>query len=529
MKSEIARGLIKENSDTQYISYVLENSDFFYITGFKVLQSQEQNGYIKCSKLSHNGKIKLVYDVSSYSSLESILPSINTNIFTNILIKIISAINEVKNNGFIQPENIAISFDKVFVDVSNYKVYLIYLPINSNDSSYNIAEELGGNINMAICRYPRLSASFLTKLVSDIKTNNINIETVYKILSDSIASETRTNSNLSKINDNNPMNQQWNNKTDVYGVQNNINQATSGFNNQQYNNNQSSYNSQQSMQTNTYSQQQGMQTNTYSQSQNTNQYSEGTSNFNSTNNSSQNGYVASQYENNNLSSSASNNQGNNSRTNSASNTKSETRQSGNNGLVKGLIVGAIQIVSLILIVLAVAVDFIDVVKYVLIAVTAVIDIVASTLIIVFAFKKKDKKKTKKNNKTVSNNAANSSSNSYFTPVSEDSNTQLLDDIVVGDMCLVGMNTPEKVEIRIGKGEFYIGKSPENDAEISFNKAISRRHCKIVFKNGEYYICDAGSSNGTYVNGMRCSQDLVKIGKGDIIKLANSDFMFKQIS
>ena len=76
-----------------------------------------------------------------------------------------------------------------------------------------------------------------------------------------------------------------------------------------------------------------------------------------------------------------------------------------------------------------------------------------------------------------------------------------------------------------QSEFVIGKNPALvDGPITFNKAISRIHCKIVKEGEGYRICDLNSANGTYVNGERLEPNEQRIiKKGDIVRLANSDF------
>lgn len=90
---------------------------------------------------------------------------------------------------------------------------------------------------------------------------------------------------------------------------------------------------------------------------------------------------------------------------------------------------------------------------------------------------------------------------------------------------VAMNAPTRVEIQIAKEEFIIGKKPELvDGVVSFNKMISRKHCKITRQNGNYYLTDLASANGTFVNGERLQPHTPHLIKnGDIIKMANSDF------
>lgn len=91
--------------------------------------------------------------------------------------------------------------------------------------------------------------------------------------------------------------------------------------------------------------------------------------------------------------------------------------------------------------------------------------------------------------------------------------------------ITAMNTPERVEIIVNKNEFVIGKKPELcDGVISFNKMISRSHCKIQKSGNQYTITDLQSANGTYINRVRLQPNRpYPINNGDIIGLANSAF------
>lgn len=82
-----------------------------------------------------------------------------------------------------------------------------------------------------------------------------------------------------------------------------------------------------------------------------------------------------------------------------------------------------------------------------------------------------------------------------------------------------------VSFNINSNEFVIGKSADKvDGLITFNKAISRVHCKIIYQNGNYYIIDLGSANGTYVNSKKLQvQSPEPINNGDKVRLANVDF------
>lgn len=91
--------------------------------------------------------------------------------------------------------------------------------------------------------------------------------------------------------------------------------------------------------------------------------------------------------------------------------------------------------------------------------------------------------------------------------------------------MVAMNAPGHFEIVLDRDTLTIGKKEDMvDAVISFNKMISRKHCKITRQYGAYYVTDEGSANGTYVNKVRLSPNHpTPIKKGDVLRLADSDF------
>ncbi|MBC7329208.1 FHA domain-containing protein [bacterium] len=76
---------------------------------------------------------------------------------------------------------------------------------------------------------------------------------------------------------------------------------------------------------------------------------------------------------------------------------------------------------------------------------------------------------------------------------------------------------------IMKEEFTIGRAEDRDLTI-LDKAVSRRHCKIVLEDDGYYILDEGSTNGTFVSGMRVARE--KLKNGDIIQVGESKLRFE---
>ncbi|WML41268.1 DUF6382 domain-containing protein [Neobacillus sp. OS1-2] len=91
--------------------------------------------------------------------------------------------------------------------------------------------------------------------------------------------------------------------------------------------------------------------------------------------------------------------------------------------------------------------------------------------------------------------------------------------------LLTLTTQEK--ITIAKDVFKLGRDPKNADYQSSNKAVGRIHAHILTENGEYFLKDNRSTNGSFVNDIKLAKsEKVKIKHEDRITLANEEFVFK---
>lgn len=137
-------GILQEMRCGTNVSYVLSDSNLFFLTGFKVLQGLEKNGFLRCVKASLNGKIQLVYlthtDNTELKSLKAMMTSIDASAFAVILRNWVAGIAYAKTVGFLHCPNIVTAIDHVFVDPKTYEVYQIYLPIMEFCAAEDILE-----------------------------------------------------------------------------------------------------------------------------------------------------------------------------------------------------------------------------------------------------------------------------------------------------------------------------------------------------------------------------------------------------
>lgn len=88
-------------------------------------------------------------------------------------------------------------------------------------------------------------------------------------------------------------------------------------------------------------------------------------------------------------------------------------------------------------------------------------------------------------------------------------------------------TPDRPELKIGRS--YKNTVPDIDlGPYGGSKAgVSRRHGRLLFKDEQWFIEDLGSTNGTFVNGVRIPvQQLTPLKSGDVIRCGQIELELK---
>lgn len=116
------------------------------------------------------------------------------------------------------------------------------------------------------------------------------------------------------------------------------------------------------------------------------------------------------------------------------------------------------------------------------------------------------------------------------PAEDDDKTELFvvepSEQTMGHPILIRVLTEEV--IRINKSVFRIGKDANCvDYVVSDNVAISRSHADIICRGTRYFVFDLRSKNKTYINNrVLPAEQEVEIFNGDVLKLANEEFLFQ---
>lgn len=178
----VENGIISEMECGNNFAYIIDDSNLFLSTEYKVLQSQEEGCFVKCMKLLYNGKIQFYYLVNGYKSLANMFSTIDVDGFMTIMTNLFSSIISVQNNGFLSCQNIDISFEKIYVDPNTYKVVLVYLPVSNRFymDELSFENELRTSLIKEISNITTLSSPRTTQFLSDLSNGMLTIKDVYE-------------------------------------------------------------------------------------------------------------------------------------------------------------------------------------------------------------------------------------------------------------------------------------------------------------------------------------------------------------
>lgn len=115
------------------IVITLNSPEYFSANGYSALVNSVRMGFVPCEQMMVAGKVKLIYNTASFSSLFEMLPYMTPDMFERVSANLINKLSLFRNNMYLRCENAFLSTDKIFVNKNTMDVYLIYLPLESND------------------------------------------------------------------------------------------------------------------------------------------------------------------------------------------------------------------------------------------------------------------------------------------------------------------------------------------------------------------------------------------------------------
>jgi hypothetical protein len=94
--------------------------------------------------------------------------------------------------------------------------------------------------------------------------------------------------------------------------------------------------------------------------------------------------------------------------------------------------------------------------------------------------------------------------------------------------LVVLQSPaldEGGEFVLDASPLTVGRGPSNDVPIPTDDYASTRHARFEPRRDGVWVSDVGSTNGTFVNGIRLTRER-RLAPGDVVRVGETDLRFE---
>ena len=85
---------------------------------------------------------------------------------------------------------------------------------------------------------------------------------------------------------------------------------------------------------------------------------------------------------------------------------------------------------------------------------------------------------------------------------------------------------ERSEVPLDAEPLTIGRDGHNDVPLPGDTFASSEHARFEARGDGVWLEDVGSTNGTYVNGVKLKRPK-RLEPGDIVKIGETDFRFER--
>jgi hypothetical protein len=77
-----------------------------------------------------------------------------------------------------------------------------------------------------------------------------------------------------------------------------------------------------------------------------------------------------------------------------------------------------------------------------------------------------------------------------------------------------------------RGRNTVGRDPSQADIVLEDETVSGEHARVQFEQGQFYITDLASTNGTYINNKRVQRQLLM--DGDLVRFGSAELVFKRV-
>jgi len=100
-------------------------------------------------------------------------------------------------------------------------------------------------------------------------------------------------------------------------------------------------------------------------------------------------------------------------------------------------------------------------------------------------------------------------------------------VETGRLVVLASPTLEPGSVRVlDSSALTIGRGAQNELTLAHDDFASARHARFEPRRDGVWVSDAGSTNGTYVNGARLAKAR-RLAPGDVIRVGSTDLRFER--
>lgn len=85
---------------------------------------------------------------------------------------------------------------------------------------------------------------------------------------------------------------------------------------------------------------------------------------------------------------------------------------------------------------------------------------------------------------------------------------------------------EGVGFELNSAQLTVGRGGQNDVALRSDEYASARHARFEPRQDGVWVQDLGSTNGTFLNGMRLERPQ-RLANGDVVRVGETDLRFEQ--
>lgn len=164
------------------LTYLLEDSALFLQTEYKVLQNQTAACFVQCMRMLNNGRVQLYYAAGRYRALSALMDGLNARRVLSVGLSLLAGVLEVRNNGFLECQNLLVCPERIFVDTADWKVKLIYVPLGRHQyDSYSAFEQTLRETLLRLVSQPEVQLlPEVAGMARDLAGGRVSLEEIYR-------------------------------------------------------------------------------------------------------------------------------------------------------------------------------------------------------------------------------------------------------------------------------------------------------------------------------------------------------------